>query len=76
MSAHSVNRATIAGLGTTAALLAAVIAVSLVVGGLVAYTGSPSGPFVTREPRLALPAGTADATPRAARTRAPLVVPA
>lgn len=49
------HRATIAGIGSTAALLAAVIAVSLIVGGLVAYTASPDGPLATAEPALSLP---------------------
>ncbi|MCW2999918.1 MAG: hypothetical protein JWN65_3467 [Solirubrobacterales bacterium] len=49
------HRATIAGLGSTAALLAAVVAVSVIVGGLVAYTASPAGPLATGDPSLALP---------------------
>ncbi len=66
------SRATIAGIGSTAALLAAVIAVSLIVGGLVAYTASPSGPLATSEPALALPLR---ATPDEAQRQAALVLP-
>ncbi|MCW3039881.1 MAG: hypothetical protein JWM31_1786 [Solirubrobacterales bacterium] len=74
------HRATIAGIGSTAALLAAVVAVSLIVGGLVAYTASPDGPLATSEPALSLPGrapspgatdGQALVVPAAAARRAP-----
>lgn len=70
------NRATIASLGSTAALLAAVVAVSLVVGGLVAYSGSPAGPLIAGEPRLVMPGSAADASISARQTARPLVLPA
>ncbi|MCW3015325.1 MAG: hypothetical protein JWO02_2417, partial [Solirubrobacterales bacterium] len=69
------HRATIAGIGSTAALLAAVVAVSLIVGGLVAYTASPSGPLATAEPSLALP-GAPDAAAATSRRQTALVLPA
>lgn len=75
MPSLTAHRATIAGVGTTAVMLAAVITVSLLVGGLVAYTASPAGPLVTGPPSLALPQTAADTDPGAAGRSAPLVLP-
>lgn len=69
------NRATVAGVGTTAALVAAVLAVSLVVGGLVAYTASPRGPLVSGQPSLALPGSGGALAAVTDGGRRPLVVP-
>lgn len=69
------NRATVAGVGTTAALVAAVVAVSLVVGGLVAYTASPRGPLVSGQPSLALPGSGGALAAVTDGGRRPLVVP-
>ncbi len=75
MPVLSANRATIAGLGSTAALLAAVLAVSLLVGGLVAYSGSSAGPLVAGEPWMALPGSGADTPRQAAAAQPPLTLP-
>lgn len=69
------NRATVAGVGTTAALVAAVLAVSLVVGGLVAYTASPKGPLVSAQPSLALPDSGGSLSAVTDSAGRPLVVP-
>lgn len=69
------NRATVAGVGTTAALVAAVLAVSLVVGGLVAYTASPRGPLVSGQPSLALPGSGGALAAVTDGGRRPLIVP-
>lgn len=63
MPRATASRATVAGLGTTAVLLAAVLTVSLLLGGLVAYTASPAGPLVTGRPSLALPTIARDSRP-------------
>jgi hypothetical protein len=65
MSRLIANRATIAGIGTTAVLLAAIVSVSVILGGIVAFTASPSGPLSTSQPSLALPPAVAAREPGA-----------